>query len=355
MHMKQFFLISLLLLVSLWSQAQPIVQFDRTEHDFGDILWKKSVSAIFKVTNKGTQPLIITFAETDCGCTVAEWTQTPIAPGKTGEICATFDAGLLGRFHKFVEVFTNVGDEPQYLTLTGRVVSVLENYDETFPHEVGSVRADRMEIDFGDIHQGEYPTAELNIVNTGESEYVPTLLHLPPHLTAVATPDTLHRKQTARIRFTLNTEMLKHVGLQQTNIYLARYLGDKVSDDNRIIVRSTLLPDFSTLTAAQRLMAPSIKISATEMDFGNFGTKKKLTQNVLITNTGKSTLRIESAQVSDITLGFSLKKSELKPGESTRLKLTMNKNKKGADHPYLVLITNDPSSPKITIRTKVAR
>ncbi len=354
--MKHLFLIPLLLSASLWGMAQPVAQYDRTEHDFGDILWKKAVSVRFTVTNKGSEPLVINFAGTDCGCTVAEWTQTPIAPGKHGEITATFDAGLLGRFHKFVEVYTNMSDEPQYLTLTGRVVTALENYDDTFPYEMGSVRTDCMEIDFGDTHQGEHPTAEMSIVNTGENEYVPTLLHLPPHITAVATPDTLLRKQTGKIVFTLNTEMLKHAGLQQTNIYLARYMGDKVSDENRIIVRATLLPDFSTLTAAQRMMAPSIDVSATEIDFGHFGTKKRLTRTITITNTGKSALRIESAQVSDITLGFSLRKSELKPGESTKLKLTMNNSlKKDDSEPYLVLTTNDPTTPKVTVRTRVRR
>lgn len=351
--MKQSFIIFLLSLISLWSQAQPVSQFDRTDHDFGDILWKKAVSVHFRMTNKGTEPLIINFVETDCGCTVAEWAQTPIAPGKSGDIQVTFDAGLLGRFHKFVEVYSNIGDEPQYLTLTGRVVAELENYGETFPYEIGSVRTDRMEINFGDIHRGDHPTAELNLVNTGESEYAPTLLHLPPYITATATPDTLQRKQSGKILFTLNTEMLKHVGLQQTNIYLARYRGDKVSDENRIIVRSTLLPDFSNLTATQHKMAPSINLSETEIDFGSFGTKKKLNRTITITNTGRSVLRIESAQVSDIALGFNLKKSEIRPGESIKLKLTMNKgSKKPIEEPYLVLITNDPQKPKTTIRTR---
>ena len=91
--MKHIILIvSLLMGVTLGVQAQPKALFDKTTHEFGTILWKNPVTATFKITNKGDKPLVISNVTTSCGCTVADWTKEPIAPGKTGIVSSTFDA-----------------------------------------------------------------------------------------------------------------------------------------------------------------------------------------------------------------------------------------------------------------------
>ena len=74
--------------------AQPKASFDKTMHEFGTILWKNPVTATFKITNKGDKPLVISNVTTSCGCTVTDWTKSPILPGKTGEVSSTFDARL---------------------------------------------------------------------------------------------------------------------------------------------------------------------------------------------------------------------------------------------------------------------
>ena len=66
--------------------AQPKASFDKTMHEFGTILWKNPVTATFKITNKGDKPLVISNVTTSCGCTVTDWTKSPILPGKTGEV-----------------------------------------------------------------------------------------------------------------------------------------------------------------------------------------------------------------------------------------------------------------------------
>lgn len=58
------------------------------------------VTATFKITNKGDKPLVISNVTTSCGCTVADWTKEPIAPGKTGSVSSTFDAKAIGRFRR---------------------------------------------------------------------------------------------------------------------------------------------------------------------------------------------------------------------------------------------------------------
>ena len=111
--MKHIILIvSLLMGVTLGVQAQPKALFDKTTHEFGTILWKNPVTATFKITNKGDKPLVISNVTTSCGCTVADWTKEPIAPGKTGSVSSTFDAKASGRIQKTLGIYCNVCNKP---------------------------------------------------------------------------------------------------------------------------------------------------------------------------------------------------------------------------------------------------
>lgn len=349
--MKRIAFMALFSFLAAVATAQPAPFFDRTEADLGTVLWKEPVTATFSIANRGNEPLVISYVGTDCGCTEAKWTETPIAPGKSGEISAIFDAGLLGRFQKMVGVYTNADEAPYYLTLRGHVVSKLDDYDETHPYQMGNIRLNRNTVDFADAYKGDRPMVEINIINTGDAPYTPVLMHLPSYISVKSVPETLRRKQAGILQLTLNTEELSHLGLTQSSVFLSRYMGDKVSEENEIAVSATLLPDFSALTAAQRAQAPKAELSDMDIDFGPFGNKKKFSKTLILSNTGKSALEIQELQVSDPALSVSLKKSVLPPGEHTKLKVTATAKymKKSSVEARVLLITNDPDHPKLEI------
>ena len=64
------------------SEKQPVITFDKTEHDFGTILQGEVVTYSFHFTNTGSSPLIISNVNTSCGCTIGDFSREPIAPGK---------------------------------------------------------------------------------------------------------------------------------------------------------------------------------------------------------------------------------------------------------------------------------
>ena len=72
--------------------AQPKIQFDKTEYDFGKILQGEVVTYTFHFTNVGDAPLIISGIEKSCGCTASDFSRDPIAPGKTGDIKVSYDS-----------------------------------------------------------------------------------------------------------------------------------------------------------------------------------------------------------------------------------------------------------------------
>lgn len=335
--------------------AQPRFTSSTEMYDFGQIEWKHPVTVQYSITNTGNQPLVLTEVEPDCACSVARWTKTPIAPGAKGVVDVTFDAEALGRFNKSVAIYTNAQPHLVYLKFNGEVVQEIKDFTKTHPYLIGQIRIDKNSLDFPDVQAGEKPVIHVGVVNLSERPYEPVLMHLPPYLQTEVKPNVLQKGEKGIITVTLNPERLTGLGLTQASVYLARFAGDKVGEENEIPVSAILLPDFSGMTETERANAPAVKLSTTELDMGAALAKKsKAHQDIVITNTGRSPLQISKLQVFHPAVGVSLKKSVLRPGESTRLRVTVVKKSIGKKrrHLRLLMITNDPVQPKVVIDIK---
>ncbi|MBT8286775.1 MAG: DUF1573 domain-containing protein, partial [Bacteroidia bacterium] len=59
----------------------PVLAFDKSEHDFGEIENGTPVETVFSYTNTGKSPLVITDIKSTCGCTVPQdWSKEPLNP-----------------------------------------------------------------------------------------------------------------------------------------------------------------------------------------------------------------------------------------------------------------------------------
>jgi archaellum component FlaF (FlaF/FlaG flagellin family) len=342
------------LLMASALMAQPRISFDRTQHDFGYLIWKSPATTTFTFTNTGDQPLVVSNVTTSCGCTLADWTHSPIAPGESGQVTATFDAAQTGRFHKTVGVYCNAYDLPLYLTLSGEVTMTEHDISSGYPHEVGMLRLDKDEIVFEDAQRGEHPTVELFIANHSSQVYTPILMHLPPYLKAEAVPERIGRNRTGKVIVTLDTEKLPKLGITTASVYVSRYLGDKVSDENELKVSAVLLPDFSHLTAEERQNEPVVDLSETMLEVGELPENKKASRVITITNNGRRALEIQDLQVLNASLGVQLKTRRLEPGASTKMKVTVTGRllAKSKGSMRILMITNDPEQPKSVIHVK---
>jgi hypothetical protein len=103
--------------------AQPLMEFNKTEHNFGTI--KEEIGAVttkFEFTNNGDSPLIIQRVSASCGCTTPSYTREPILPGKKGAITAKYSTVRRpGTFNKTIRVYSNVPDTVYVLTIKGNV------------------------------------------------------------------------------------------------------------------------------------------------------------------------------------------------------------------------------------------
>ena len=354
--MKQILIAILLWTVGcLVGLAQPKATFDKKVHEFGVVLWKHPATATFTIKNDGDKPLVISNVTTSCGCTVADWTKTPIAPGATGTVSSTFDAKALGHFYKDIGVYCNAADRPIYLMIQGEVSADPKNYTLTHPFEIGAIRLNKDAIEFDDANKGDKPTMEILVANTTNEVYAPVLMHLPPYMEAVAVPERIGKKGTGKIKVTLDTDKLPKFGLTTATVYLSRFLGDKVGEENAIPVSAVLLPDFSHISQQQRLNPPAVELSTEELTLPPLAENEKKSQKIVVKNVGKSDLEITDLQVFNSALGVQLKKRVLKPGASTKMKITAYGKylKKVKGTPRVLMITNDPNCPKIIVKVNV--
>lgn len=101
---------------------EAAISFDKTEHDFGNLLQGEVVTYSFHFTNTGNAPLIISNVKTSCGCTAGDFPREPIAPGKDGIIKATYDSkGHHGFQTRTLTVIANTNPNQTQLKLKGTV------------------------------------------------------------------------------------------------------------------------------------------------------------------------------------------------------------------------------------------
>jgi hypothetical protein len=91
--------------------------------DVGAIPQNTPKPIVFEFKNTGTTTVLIKTVQGSCGCTATDYTKTPIAPGKSGTVTATYNAANAGAFAKTVSVTTNAETVPKVLTIKGTVVA----------------------------------------------------------------------------------------------------------------------------------------------------------------------------------------------------------------------------------------
>ncbi len=90
------------------SSKFPVLEFDKTEHDFGEIESRKPVETVFKYKNTGDAPLVITNVATTCGCTVPkDWSREPLAPGDSGQFTVKYNGSGKNNVTKTITVTAN--------------------------------------------------------------------------------------------------------------------------------------------------------------------------------------------------------------------------------------------------------
>jgi len=120
---KLLVLFSLALGMVSFAQPPSDIVFKTTSHQFGKIKQKVPATYVFTFINKSAKPVVIEFANADCGCTKPTYSEAPILKGQTSKITVVYNAENMGTFKKNVNVKFANQTLPVTLTIEGEVVA----------------------------------------------------------------------------------------------------------------------------------------------------------------------------------------------------------------------------------------
>lgn len=103
------------------SSTKAEFKFEKELINYGKVTKNSEGKRVFKFTNIGKSPLIITEIKTSCDCAVPKKPEAPIMPGQKGEITVSYDTSKTGGFSKMITIFSNAKNSRKRIRIKGFV------------------------------------------------------------------------------------------------------------------------------------------------------------------------------------------------------------------------------------------
>ncbi len=347
--------ISIMLFLGLTAMAQQkaaSISWDKTTHNFGTFKEEAGKqTATFTFTNTGSENLILTNVRSSCGCTTPNWTKTPVKPGETGFVKATYNPkNRPGKFNKSITITSNGTPQTTTLRIIGTVTPREKTIEDDYPKVFGNLRLKTSHVAFVKISNKETKTETLEVVNMSEKATTISFQNVPEHIKIEANPKTLQGMKPGEkhgekgvITITYDASKKKDFGFIIDRLYVI--LNGEKDYQNRLSVSATIEEDFSHLTAEELANAPHAEFTSTEFDFGTITQGERVTNKYEFTNTGKTDLIIRKIKTSCGCTATNQEKDVIKPGEKSNIEVTFNSSgKHGKQRKTITVITNSPKN-----------
>lgn len=111
--MKKFVFSLIVMLTGIVFVGAQEITFESETIDYGTVKKGSEGKRVFTFTNTGDKPLVLTSVRPGCGCTLADYTKEPVAPGKKGQIAVSYNTNTLNAFSKTIDVQSNAVQSPR--------------------------------------------------------------------------------------------------------------------------------------------------------------------------------------------------------------------------------------------------
>lgn len=355
--MKIIKLFVLLVFISVLSTAifgqgaNPRISFNKTFHDFNNIKEEDGkVSCQFDFTNTGNAPLIIQQVTSSCGCTIPEWTKTPVMPGSKGYVRATYDPNRRpGPFNKSISVISNTQPHINKLRITGIVAPKPKTIADEYPTVMGPLRLKTNHLAFFNVLNTAKPNKVMIIYNESDHDLKVEFNQVPSHLDVRVVPDVLKAKTRGQIIVEYDAVKKNDFGFLLDRFYFK--FDGQIYSDKTFAVTANLNEDFSHLTSQEMLDAPSIELDTIVFNFGRIKPGKVAKFDFNLINKGKNPLLIRKLLPSCGCTAIAPEKTEIAGGEKSKIAVSFDsKGKSGKQYYNITLITNDPKNQSINLK-----
>lgn len=353
--MKKIFSTLCMALVAVAMMGQePVITFEKTEHDFGKIHEEDGrVSVVFEFKNEGMSPLVLSNVRASCGCTTPTWTKEPIEPGQTGSITVTYNPnGRPGRFQKTVTITSNAKEPTVRVYIKGEVIPKAAQPVNKYPISVGELSMKSKTLDLGTLKKGEVKGGELEYANWSKAEHNVELATsaADAFLAHQVTLATVPPEKVGKVIFSFDTKATKLYGPVEAYAYVVIDGKQNISEPFKLTVKANIVEDFSALSVEEKQQAPIIE-SASSIDLGKAAAGKVLKGKVEVKNIGVNPLEIRRAYSTDRALVIKPCKA-IKSGKKGSIAIEMNTKglQPGTYNREVVIISNDYKVPNKKVK-----
>ena len=321
--MKKIFSTLCMALVAVAMMAQdPVITFEKTEHDFGKIHEENGrVSVVFNFKNEGMSPLVLSNVRASCGCTTPTWTKEPVEPGQTGSITVTYNPnGRPGRFQKTVTITSNATEATKRVYIKGEVIPKPAKPVNVYTVAVGELSMKGKTLNLGTIKKGETMNGELEYANLTQAEH---------------SVDLATNSQDA---FLISQTTLATVKPNETGKFV-------FAIDTRNTIKAEIVEDFSQMSVEEKQAAPIIEVAG-EIEAGKVAAGKNLKCAFPVKNAGENALEVRRAYSTDKALNVKQPKA-IKSGKKGNVAIEINTKdlQPGIYSREVVIISNDYANP----------
>lgn len=332
------------------------LSFDKTEHDFGRLIIKDTLSYRFYFKNNLTEGIKITDIKTDCACTFGNDIGQYIEAGDSGFVELVF---LPYNYGTFVKVFSIKTDKAgtQKLMFKGDL-RPHPNPDREFVHQAEVLRSKTKYVHFGTITNQMLITKKFELYNPTDADFIFTGAMQTPSYIQVRFDSThiIKAKDKGAIYVIYDANKKNDFGYVEDSITLtAEY--QKKTKNFGLKITANINEVFPKLTIEDLEAYPEIVI---EKEHINLGTKyikntpkDSLFATFVVRNKSNIPLKIHKiVEGYGVTLLTPKEKwHQLSPHSTTMITVSVQVPEDAGTYiSALTLICNDPRNPTQTLK-----
>lgn len=336
-------LVTYLLLFAAVSVLGANIRWLERDYDFG--LFKEvggPKTGYSRFVNTGTDTISIFSVRPSCGCTSADFTHAPIAPGDTATVSFTYDPTMRpGKFDKSVQVRFSDGSK-QTIRITGSVLGTPESLESLYPVDAGELRLSDRIISFDETTKGRSPVRFVNAYVLSNDSVVPVIKALSDALTITPSVSKAGPGDVVTFTLTLNTSRLEEYG----PVEVAAQCGEA-----RLEAVAVVMPDATDLKLHQQGKHPAADVSPQVIDLSSTDVSLPITRSFSITNKGKADLELLRIYCGSEAVKIGKYPKKVKPGKTVEVTFELDRAalRPGPQRLPIEILTNDPMQPRQSV------
>lgn len=328
--------------------------FESITYDFGSVFSNQTnLTASYSFTNSGDRTFIIQEVDASCGCTNPRATKDTIFPGESAKILAEFNPkGFVGPTNKHIYLRGNFNDA--YQVELSFDADVKSEYSATgdqkyYKGQYGYLVLDKSYFTWGNVRSKIRFTDTIRLINDGYNDI---------NIKKMTTESSFLSIRNLPLKIKPNTSSYLLVDVDLSKLDTVGSLNGMmkiVTDDlfvpyKDILYSLNVVIDYTTLSKRKVRRAPRIFMNTNAIEMGEMFSGTIRTKKVIISNKGKTDLKLQRIDSDCTCTLLDPSKRILKPGEEVEVEVKYDSiHKEGVQVKRIQIYSNDPINPLTTI------